>query len=75
METLDIESHRNFAIARAENGEALIQPDTDGVWRYVYEDGTLDPKSHVDSRNPAIKLEAEVVVFGRVAVYEASEAI
>lgn len=75
MEKSRLESHRNHAVARGECGEALIQPDQQGVWRYVYEDGTLDPKSQVDSRNPTIKLEAEVVTFGKVAVDEMSEIV
>lgn len=63
-----LETHRNFAIARGEGGGALIQPDLEGIWRYVFENGELDTGSQVDMRNPVIKLEADPMMITEESV-------
>lgn len=46
-------------LRRGDNGEAVVQPDQDGEWRYVYEgkERMLDHRSTVNFNNPYIKLE------------------
>lgn len=49
-------------LRRGPEGEAVATPDIDGVLRYVYEDGTNDPNSIVNTGNPHTVTSLDFVV-------------
>ncbi len=57
-------------LARGPEGEAITTQDQSGVQRYLYENGSLDPRSQVDHRNPVIEV-AGCIAIESVTAYDA----
>jgi len=45
---------QNARLKRDHTGNAVVTPDCDGIFRYMYRDGSHDSQSTVDFRNPTV---------------------